>query len=165
MIMIEHRESVRGSTFKTGMISFDRAVGVPCAIRNVSNTGACVEVEKPIPIPNSFMLVIKPDNLFRSCDVVWRDGRLLGVRFGARVFGDWTSDPGTADENGFYKVERWGADGRVEQLLYAGSSLARAREIFEALTRRRPSVRLTVRYRAQVLNRWPTTPSGGTSPA
>jgi hypothetical protein len=161
--MTEHRENARRNVFKVGSISFDRAVGVPCVICNLSNTGACIEVEKSIPIPNSFMLVIKPDNLFRSCETVWREGRRIGVRFGSRVFQDWTCDPLTADENEFYKVERWGSDGRVDRMLYAGNSLERAREIFEGLVRRRPGVKLT--QRAHVLYKWPETPPGSTLPA
>ena len=42
------------------------------------------------------------------------------------------TDPLHADRRNFYKVEKWSRDGqRVEQLLFAGNSLAKAHRIFE----------------------------------
>jgi hypothetical protein len=46
-----------------------------------------------------------------------------------------TDDPHYADRRNFYKVEKWSRDGlRVELMLYAGSSLDKARRIFERAT-------------------------------
>ena len=54
-----------------------------------------------------------------------------------------TDDPHYADRRNFYKVEKWSRDGlRVELMLYAGSSLDKARRIFERATKR-PRIRLT----------------------
>jgi hypothetical protein len=79
--MREHRASQRSRTLKSGTISFDSAAGIDCVVRNVSDAGACLEVVSPIGIPNEFVLVIKPDSLFRSCRVAWRSARRIGVRF------------------------------------------------------------------------------------
>jgi len=73
---------------------------------------------------------------------------------------DWsheeTDDPGFADRRNFYKVEEWSRGGqRVEELLFAGNSLAKAQRIFERFTRRRPRSRLTIRQRSRVLQEWP----------
>jgi hypothetical protein len=51
---------------------------------------------------------------------------------------DWTheetDDPLHADQRNFYKVEKWSGDGqRVVEMLFAGSSLAKAQRIFERL--------------------------------
>ena len=56
---------------------------------------------------------------------------------------DWsdeqTDDPLYADERNFYKVEAWSRDSdRIEALLYAGSNLDKAREIFVATVKHRP---------------------------
>jgi hypothetical protein len=67
-----------------------------------------------------------------------------------------TDDPHYADRRNFYKVEKWSRDGlRVELMLYAGSSLDKARRIFERATKHRPRIRLTIRQRMRVLDEWP----------
>jgi hypothetical protein len=40
-------------------------------------------------------------------------------------------------------------------MLYAGSDLDKAREIFAAAIKHRPRIRLTIRKRAHVLEEWP----------
>jgi hypothetical protein len=63
-----------------------------------------------------------------------------------------THDPLYADDRMFYKVEQWSRDGmRVERLLYAGNSLAKAEDIFARAIRHRRRIRLTIRQRTRVL--------------
>ena len=50
-------------------------------LRNVSATGACLEVESPLGIPTTFDLVIESEHIHRACRVVWRRERRLGVEF------------------------------------------------------------------------------------
>ena len=69
---------------------------------------------------------------------------------------DWSheeaDDPLYADQRNFYKVEKWSRDGqRVNEMLFAGSSLGKAQCIFERFIWRRPRSRLTIRQRARVL--------------
>jgi hypothetical protein len=40
-------------------------------------------------------------------------------------------------------------------MLYAGSNLDKTREIFAAAVKHRPRIRLTIRQRTRVLERWP----------
>jgi hypothetical protein len=73
---------------------------------------------------------------------------------------DWsdeeTDDPHYADRRNFYKVEQWSGDGQhVPDLVFAGSSLDKARRIFERIIKHRPQIRLTIRQRTRVLNEWP----------
>jgi hypothetical protein len=73
---------------------------------------------------------------------------------------DWsheeTDDPLHADRRNFYKVEKWSRDGqRIEELLYAGNSLAKAQQILERFIKKRPRSRLTIRQRSRVLQEWP----------
>jgi hypothetical protein len=44
---------------------------------------------------------------------------------------------------------------RVEELLYAGSSLDKALAIFSTMVRHWPRIRLTIRQRTRVLQEWP----------
>ena len=73
---------------------------------------------------------------------------------------DWsdeeTDDPLLADDRNFYKVEEWTRDGmKVDSLLYAGNNLSKAQEIFANAINHRLRIRLTIRLRTRVLQRWP----------
>ena len=80
-IVIEKRTTPRSRILKSGTISFDLAAGIDCVVRNISDEGACLEVTSPLGIPDEFTLVIKSDNLLRTCQIVWRSARRIGVRF------------------------------------------------------------------------------------
>ena len=61
-----------------------------------------------------------------------------------------------ADERNYYKVEKWTKDGsKVDRMLYAGSNLDKAREVFQQAIKHRPRIRLTIRQRRRVLQQWP----------
>ena len=67
-----------------------------------------------------------------------------------------TDNPPYADERNFYKVEKWTKDGaKVDRLLYAGNNLEQARQLFANAVKHRPRVRLTIRRRTRVIDRWP----------
>src|SRR5882724_9453835 len=82
--MDEHRGSPRLRTFKGGAILFGTAVAVECIIRNMSDTGACLEVTSLAGIPDTFTLLIRPELRKRACAVVWRSAQKIGVRFACR---------------------------------------------------------------------------------
>ena len=67
-----------------------------------------------------------------------------------------TTDPLYADQRNFYKVEAWTADDQhIIDLLYAGSNLEKARDIFAWFIKKRAGVHLTIRQRTRVLDSWP----------
>ena len=72
---------------------------------------------------------------------------------------DWsdeeTTEPLIADHRNYYKVEKWTKAGRVERMLYAGNNLDYARMIFDRAIKHRPRIRLTIRQRTRVIDRWP----------
>ncbi len=78
--MNNKRQSSRRRTFKGGSISFDRGVN-DCVIRNMSDTGALLEVASPLGIPDRFILIIKPEIIQRQCQVVRRTAKNIGVKF------------------------------------------------------------------------------------
>jgi hypothetical protein len=57
---------------------------IPCIIRDLSDGGAKLEVDKVAGIPNSFDL-IAPRHRPHSCRVAWRSLRELGVQFMEQV--------------------------------------------------------------------------------
>ena len=78
--MDERRKSQRHKSFKSGSISFELGT-VDCVVRNTSETGALLELKSHAGIPDKFTLIIKPDYLKRSCELVWRSARNIGVKF------------------------------------------------------------------------------------
>jgi hypothetical protein len=78
----------------------------------------------------------------------------------ARWSDDETDEPLIADNRNFYKVEKWTKEGsKIDRMLYAGSNLDKAREVFAAAVKHRPRIRLTIRQRTSVLEQWPVSPS------
>ena len=75
----DHRLTNRSRTFKGGRIHFNYAGTIDCVIRNVSATGACLEIENPVGIPDDFSLWRETETC--SCHVMWRKQRRIGVRF------------------------------------------------------------------------------------
>jgi hypothetical protein len=75
------RPPPRQRTLKSGTIVFNRAGGVTGRVRNLSRTGAMLEVETVIGIPDDFTLLIESDGFRRKCRVVWRQPKRMGVEF------------------------------------------------------------------------------------
>ena len=78
--MIEKRATQRHRVFKGGTITFEGS-GVACTVRNISVSGAAIDLENPVTLPQSFMLSITRDNFVRNCRTVWRSDRRIGLAF------------------------------------------------------------------------------------
>ena len=54
----------------------------PCAIVDVSNTGARLQLEDDCELPEHFLLLLtKGGEARRHCKLVWRNGLFVGVQF------------------------------------------------------------------------------------
>lgn len=80
--MEERRKIPRHRTLKAGSIVFNRAGGVDCRVRNLSQIGACLEVASQVGIPDDFTLVVESEHLTQACHVIWRTATRMGVEFG-----------------------------------------------------------------------------------
>ena len=78
--MVERRKTQRHRVLKGGTIAFE-GNGLDCTVRNLSASGAALDVASPVSVPRSFMLVIQSDQLIRRCRPVWRNDRRIGVAF------------------------------------------------------------------------------------
>jgi len=78
--MVETRVAPRHRVSKAGTIEF---VGGPinCVVRNLSTTGAAIEVPGQAGIPERFILVMPDDGLRLPCHIVWRTEYRIGVAF------------------------------------------------------------------------------------
>ncbi len=79
--MAERRNSPRHRVLKPGTIAFNRAGAVSCTVRNLSATGACLEVESQLGIPETFDLMIGNSPPVQHCKVAWRSVHRIGVTF------------------------------------------------------------------------------------
>jgi hypothetical protein len=77
--MDERRKIPRRRILKSGKILLGRRQ-VQCTVRNLSEIGACLVVQTTYGIPATFEFVM-PDQLPKTCKVMWRDDTRLGVHF------------------------------------------------------------------------------------
>jgi len=79
---IEHRINPRRRSLRGGKIVFNlRSSVITCSIVNLSETGACLEVQSAIGIPKVFELKFEPGGEWRVCQIAWRHQRRIGVVF------------------------------------------------------------------------------------
>lgn len=78
--MAEKRSITRLRVLKAGRIAFGGAA-IDCTVRNLTASGALLEVESPLGIPHHFVLLIPSENISRSCRLIWASERRIGVRF------------------------------------------------------------------------------------
>jgi hypothetical protein len=80
---IENRKHPRRHVEQFGVIlNRDRSVLGRCTMLDASATGAQLSVKTTSELPNQFTLVLsKNGRVFRRCQVVWRNGDIVGVRF------------------------------------------------------------------------------------
>ena len=78
--MNEHRIAPRRRMFKAGTIEFGGS-GMDCTVKNLSDTGAALEILSPLYIPDRFTLFVPSDQFRRRCHVVWRKERRVGIAF------------------------------------------------------------------------------------
>lgn len=64
---------------KAGTIEFGGGA-IDCTLRNISDTGAALDVVSPVGIPEHFTLKI-PHEMSREARVVWRKETRIGVTF------------------------------------------------------------------------------------
>jgi PilZ domain len=78
--MAEHRRAPRHNVLKNGTLKFGRN-SINCLVRNLSITGAAIEISSRAELPERFVLVVPGDGLQLSCRTVWRKEHRIGVAF------------------------------------------------------------------------------------
>jgi hypothetical protein len=70
----------RKRVLKTAQIVLsDKAPKLDCSVRNISTTGACLQVSTTYGIPASFDVII--EGMRRPCRSVWRTDTKIGITF------------------------------------------------------------------------------------
>ena len=78
--MVETRIAPRYRVMKIAKIEFG-ATAIDCTVRDLSLTGAAIEVPSQAGIPDRFTLVMPDDGLHLPCHVVRRNEYRIGVVF------------------------------------------------------------------------------------
>jgi hypothetical protein len=78
--MDNRRAKPRQRVLKSGIISFGGSV-IDCVVRNISETGASLQIASPVGIPKDFILIVRKESLKRPCRVAWRKADRIGVQF------------------------------------------------------------------------------------
>jgi hypothetical protein len=81
--MLERRVAPRRRVLKAGTIEFGGRE-IECTVRNVSSTGAVLDVGSRTGIPDQFTLALPSDGLHLRfpCRVIWRKESSIGVGHG-----------------------------------------------------------------------------------
>jgi hypothetical protein len=78
--MVETRAAPRHRVTKPAQIEHG-GYKITCTLRDLSTTGAALEVPDPAMVPAQFTLVLPEDGLKLRCRVVRRTGVRIGVAF------------------------------------------------------------------------------------
>jgi hypothetical protein len=76
----EKRRAPRRDVKRTARIHFARK-NMTCIVRNLSATGAAIEVPDFTGIPDHFGLTLEMESVERRCQVMWRRKSRIGIRF------------------------------------------------------------------------------------
>jgi PilZ domain len=77
------KREVRKSLRQPGWITLDGGFAVrPCVVQDMSSTGAKITMDDSNVLPARLRLAFARDaRTGRDCEVVWRRGKVLGVKF------------------------------------------------------------------------------------
>src|SRR5712671_2024901 len=81
VFMNESRAAHRHRVLKAGAIEFSGGGAISCAVKNLSASGAALEVVSALDIPDRLILCIPAEHFKRHCHVVWRNEKRIGVAF------------------------------------------------------------------------------------
>jgi hypothetical protein len=85
----EKREYMRVEIEKPAKLSFDGTT-LSCLIRNLSESGAAIDIENAAYLPARFRLTMLPDRTVRDCRLVWIKTNRIGVAFESAGCGEKT---------------------------------------------------------------------------
>ena len=90
--MRDRRGSARDKVLFGGRAELDARSSINCVVRNLSENGACVEVERHARLPEEINLSIARKGRSYLARVIWREANRLGLAFRTMI-----TDPGASD--------------------------------------------------------------------
>jgi len=77
----EHRVAPRRRVLKSAKIVFDDWRAIDCTVRDMSETGARIQVGGAHTLPHKFRLLMISENTIRPVQIAWKHNDTLGVAF------------------------------------------------------------------------------------
>jgi len=77
----DQRSQHRKPTFRFGIITCGADRRILSVVKNISPTGALIEVDNALEIPDEFTLTIESEPSSRVCRVAWKKGKQIAVNF------------------------------------------------------------------------------------
>jgi PilZ domain len=83
MAGVSKKREARKSLRQPGWITLDGGFAArPCVVQDMSATGAKITIDDPNMLPAKLRLALSRDaRTGRPCEVVWRRGKSVGVKF------------------------------------------------------------------------------------
>ena len=82
---MKERRETRSRVLKGATVIPDLSrSGIPCVMRNQSQSGAELKVPADAPLPQSFQLYVPVDGVAYDCVLRWRRNERVGVEFVGR---------------------------------------------------------------------------------
>ena len=80
--LMERRRRQRTRTLKSARILLNHHHSViDCTVRNLSPSGACLNVASAVGIPEQFDVFFEADRSIRACRLVWHKEKQVGIEF------------------------------------------------------------------------------------
>src|SRR6516162_3254829 len=79
--MQERRKLTRTHIFKDALIVRGLSSTIKCVVRDLTSSGARIEASDIADLPDVVDVTFDSGHTFRSCRLVWRSSKLLGVKF------------------------------------------------------------------------------------
>ena len=79
--MKERRKSTRSRVLRGSKIVLGTASVIDCVVRNVTNSGARVQIANTVELPEDLGLTFDGGFSVRPCRIVWRTVTETGVQF------------------------------------------------------------------------------------
>lgn len=80
-VKADRRTKQRNPAFKFGIITWEPDRRILSIVKNISPTGALLEAENALEIPDQFTLTIDTERASRSCRVTWKKSKQIAVNF------------------------------------------------------------------------------------
>lgn len=78
----DRRQDARQRIVRAAITHVDGPLSpIPCVMLDISAGGARLHAHEPSEIPDAFHLQIESDSAKYKCQVVWRSGNEVGLRF------------------------------------------------------------------------------------
>ena len=90
--MQDRRANARDKVLFGGRAEVDARSSMNCVVRNLSENGACVEVDGRARMPEQINLTIARKGRSYLATVIWREANRLGLAFRTMI-----TDPGASD--------------------------------------------------------------------